>query len=500
MAFLVVALGITLAIFLIGRGGQKTKTPELTYPKEPVTLTYWRLFDDEDVFKEVLREYRAEHSNVTIKYVKKDYQTYEQDLLNALAAGNGPDIFMLKNDWIPKHLDKIAPIPEGMNLVNPVKREPQKDLPTQFKELYVPAAEQSLVVDNKIYGVPLSVDSLALYYNANLMQKILERRAESLSTQARKTENEAEQEKISQERQRVSKLLSTPPATWDDFIEVVKVVTEKDSRGNITQPAASMGTDSNVESAADILSLLMIQNNTQMVTADKKSAIFNLSTKKQDGSIVYPGTSALDFYTSFAREDKETYTWNSGFPNSPDAFGQQQVPMMFQYSFYETYLKRKYPDLKFEIAPMPQIKGIVDRVDYSYFWAETASKSTAQPVVAWDFLKFVASKENVKAYTSLTQNPTSLKETSKQSYQDSNSPLLKDFTGKSVFNAQSYTATNWYKGKDPQKVGDVFKIMISDVVGKHQPLQTAIDTAAASITNILQEAEPLIEKKEEQPS
>lgn len=498
-AFLVVAIVVVLIIVFAGRG-DKTQTKELVFPKEPVTLTYWRLFDDEEIFKEILQEYRAERPNVTIQYVKKDYATYEQDLLNALAAGTGPDIFILKHDFVPKHLDKLTALPEGMDLIDPKKREPKKDIPTQFKELYVPATYQDLIVDNKVYGVPLSVDSLALYYNSSLIETSLEKRLQALSERARGIEDEAEQEKINQAKQRVSKLLSRPPDTWTDFIEVVKLVTEKDARGNITQPAVAMGTAGNVEKTADILSLLMLQNNTQMVTAEKQTAIFNLSTKKQDGSIVYPGTTALDFYTSFARPSKETYTYNSGFPNSLDAFGEQKVPMMFQYSFYEPHLKRKYPDLKFEIAPMPQIQGIIDRVDYSYYWAETASKSTPYPVVAWDFLKFVASKENVKQYTSATERPTSLKEIAKQTYSDSPSPLLKDYTGKSVYTAQAFTATNWYKGGEPTKIEEIFKIMIDGVVSKNQPFQTAIDTAAASVTNILQTAEPLIERKKEEPS
>lgn len=492
-AFIFIVL-IVVVVVLASKGGEKKSRPaQITFPKEPVTLVWWNLFDEEDVFKKLLTEYHAKRPNVTIKYIKKDYETYEQDLLNALAAGTGPDIFVLRHDWMPKHLDKITPMPDGMDLIEKKKKEPEKDLSTQFKELFVPGAYSTLVYENKIYGIPLWMDSLALYYNKDIFERTLQKRKEELNRLMHQTENE-ERKKIEEKRKQVSNLLSQPPSTWDDFIEVVKLITEKDGKGNIVQPAVAMGTANNVERAADLLSLLMLQNNTQMVTADKKTAIFNLSTKKQDGSIIYPGTMALDFYTAFARPEKEVYTWNKSFPNAVEAFGRGQVAMMFNYSYYIPILKRKYPELNFEVAPMPQIKEILQRVDYSYYWPIVVSKNTQYPQVAWDFLKFIAAKDKIKAYAQQTQRPSSLKEVAKSISLYSQTAYLEGLKGLKVYSAQAWTAINWYKGGEPEKIEEVFKIMINSVLAG-QPLQTAIDTAAASVTNILQSAEPLIERK-----
>ena len=49
------------------------------------------------------------YPNVTIVYTKKDETTYQQDLLNALASGKGPDIFAISNSWLPEYIDKIVP-------------------------------------------------------------------------------------------------------------------------------------------------------------------------------------------------------------------------------------------------------------------------------------------------------------------------------------------------------------------------------------------------------
>lgn len=465
---ILIGLGILVFILIIILAFvslRKPKPTKLTFPKEPVTLTYWRLFDDKEVFEPLISAYKSQRKNVTIKYIKKEYETYEEDLIDALAAGKGPDIFILRADWLPKHFDKLTPMPEGMI-----------DL-AQYKEAFVKTVSNDLIFDDKIYGMPLSVDSLALYYNPSLFE-------EALSNYLREHQEESE-ERITE----VRRLLSQPPENWTDFIEVVKLLTQKDERGNIKKAGAALGRGKNVAKAADILSLLMLQNNTQMTTADKKTATFNLPIKTKEGNLIYPGTSALDFYTSFARPKKETYTWPSDFPDSISAFGQGKVAMIFHYSYWLPLLKKQYPNLRFEVAPMPQIKGVTERVDYAYYWVEVVSKNTQYPQVAWDFLKFLGSKEIVKQYNQLAQRPYSRQAFSQEEMGGG---------GLSVFSAQSKTALSWYK-TDPQKVENIFNDMIEAVVEKNQPLQEAIDTAAASITNLLQGGQPLIKPEEEQP-
>jgi len=497
-AFVSLLIIILFVAFLFTRSpkSKKNKTPPLVYPKEPVTLTYWRLFDDEETFKPIISAYKAKHPNVTIKYVKKDYETYEEDLLNALAAGNGPDIFMLKHDLIPKHLDKLAPAPIGFNLIDQNKREPKKDLPTQFKELFVNAAYDDLVYDGKVYGVPLWVDSLALYYNPKLFDKALEEQLSLLSQRLKNAQTNEEQESLYQERQRISRLLSEPPKNWSDFIEVVKLLTKKDGNGNLVRSGIALGSGKNTIKSADILSLLMLQNNTPMTTEDKKTAIFNLPIKKTNGDNIYPGTHALIFYTSFAQENKETYTWNKSFPDSVAAFGEEKAAMMFYYSYIGPLLSRKYPDLRFKVSPMPQIKGITDRIDYGFFWGEVVSKATKYQLVAWDFLKFASSPEMAPNYTQTAQRPTAFLSVAKKAANQSRTAYLDEYVGSSrLFDAQAYTAKNWYKGGEPEKVRGIFQDMVEAVVEKGEPPQTAIDAAAASVTNILQGAEPLIEKE-----
>ena len=496
-AFVFILIVVLIVVAVSGNKTPKTKT--LTYPTGPVTLTFWNLFDDEDVFKETIANYQEQHSNVTIKYVKKDFDTYSQDLLNALAAGNGPDVFTLYHDDVYKNLDKIAAAPEGVNLTTQPKKGQKKDLQTQFKELFVDGAARDLVYQNNIYGVPLWMDSLALYYNQKFFDQVSEEQGQIFIDQSKGVEDEARLAQISAERKRITTLLSSPPQNWNDFVEVAKLITKKDGKGNVTRSAVALGTDSNVNKASDILSLLMMQNNTQMTTADFKTATFNLPIKKQDGSSVYPGTSALDFYTSFALPGRETYTYNKSFPDSIVAFGEEKTAMMFNYAFAGQTLSRQYANLHYQVAPMPQVKGVKDRLDFNYYYPLVVGKNSPNLIVGWDFLTFLSKSQNIQNYLQLTKRPTAIKDRAKETASEAKTPYLESFEGNQVFLAQSYTASNWFKGGEPQKVDEVFKIMIDGVIAKNQALQTAIDVAAASTTNLLQSSQPLIENQSTSP-
>jgi len=81
-----------------------------------VTITYWRVFDDQDAFADIMSSYQKLHPNVNFEYKKFRYDEYEKELLNALAEDRGPDIFSINNAWLPQYMDKVAPVATGSAL------------------------------------------------------------------------------------------------------------------------------------------------------------------------------------------------------------------------------------------------------------------------------------------------------------------------------------------------------------------------------------------------
>ena len=110
---------------LTGCGLKQGSVAAVRELETPITLRYWRVFDGEDAFREIIDGYRASHPNINIEYRKLRYDEYEQALLEAWAEDRGPDIFAIHNTWIGKYASKIEPLAESYKLPYVVKRHPK---------------------------------------------------------------------------------------------------------------------------------------------------------------------------------------------------------------------------------------------------------------------------------------------------------------------------------------------------------------------------------------
>ena len=143
-----VVVVIACVVIVLGMlGGTKCK---------PANLEMWGLYDEPEIFTEFIDDFGKENKcSVKITYKKMSAETYEQDLINAFASDRSPDIWIMHNTWLPKHKDKIAALPQealSFNINN-------------FKTTFVEVAENDLTEQNKIYALPLYIDTLALFYN-----------------------------------------------------------------------------------------------------------------------------------------------------------------------------------------------------------------------------------------------------------------------------------------------------------------------------------------------
>ncbi|MEK7135011.1 MAG: extracellular solute-binding protein, partial [Patescibacteria group bacterium] len=275
-AIIVIILLLASVFFGILPGSRPTKPPQ-------ATLEFWGLFDDLKIWQPIFDAYRKNNDNVYFNYVQMNPNTYERDLVEALASSKTPDIIMFHSSWLAKHGNKISPLPETvMNLRN-------------FQEAFPDVATVDFVSQNKIYALPVWIDVLAMFYNKDLFN---------------------------------TAGIATPPKTWDDFIKTVQKLSKKDKFGSLTKSGAAIGTANNVNNAADILSLLMLQAGTKMISDDGTEAAFDRPITA--GSSTYePGESALRFYTDFASPKSSAYTWNDKLSNSFDAFTSGQTAIIF---------------------------------------------------------------------------------------------------------------------------------------------------------------------------
>ncbi len=428
----------------------------------PITLRYWRVFDGEDDFADIISKYNALHPNITIEYKKLRFDEYEQELLEAFATDKGPDVFSIHNTWTRKYqsMGLLMPLPKQISMVFPqivgsIKKEVQYNerttntiSPASVGKFFIDTVYNDVVISTKnettgvaednIYGLPLGVDTLVLYYNKDLF-------------------NNAG--------------IANAPLYWNrEFQQDVKKLTKQNNKGEIVQAGAALGGANNIERTTDILSVLMMQNGTKMM--DNGSVKFSQIPEAYSGKDYNPGLEALRFYTDFANPAKEVYTWNETLDNSLDMFITGKLGMMFGYSYMLPMIKSRAPGLNFSISKLPQIEGNTVTKNFANYWVETVSKKSKHPEEAWDFVTFMTQKDNVKTHLEKTNKPTALR--SLVDEQLKNEELA-------VFVDQVLTAESWYEGRNANAAETIMKDMIKEAIVGQTEFSSILNNAAKKV-------------------
>jgi multiple sugar transport system substrate-binding protein len=455
--------GALLLVLLVttGVGCAQSVKPRPASSK-PLTLKYWRVIDDQDAFDETFKAYRAIHPNVSIEYRKFRLDEYEKELLNALAEDRGPDIMAIHNTWVPAYQSKLLPAPASVTLAfrevqglnkEPVWVEKTKPVISQslVKSLFVDQVAKDVVInaptgegDKKsltpqVFGLPLSLDTLALYYNKDVLN---------------------------------AAGVPLPAATWSEFQDHVKRVTQYDEQGKLVRPAAGIGTSKNVDRAFDILSLLMIQNGAQM-SDENGYPTFNRTPSNLEREIP-PGAEALTFYTDFANPAKEVFTWDDTQPNSFDAFIAGKTAYFLGYAYHLPRIRAQAPKLNVGITNVPQIDPNFRR-NYANYWVEGVSKKSKFAAQSWDLVQFLAAEEQAKTFLARTAKPTALRALVNTQLNDADL---------APFASQVLTAVSWYRGINVEAAENAFTEMIDAMLGGAEP-QKALSLGVDAISQTI---------------
>jgi len=390
-------------------------------------LSVWGVYISEEELSSGIKSFQETYPNVTVKYEEKNPVTYESDLINALALGSGPDVVMFHNTWLPKHINKIYPAPEEVISLR------------KLRELFPTVIEQDLTSDEKIFGLPLYIDTLALFYNQDIFD---------------------------------ASNISSLPETWEDFLTVVKKLKETDNKGNIKKAGVAIGGSlDSIERAGDLLSLFMLQSGAKMVSDDFSRASFADIVKDKN-----PGRSALEFYTQFANPSSPSYTWNDSLGKSLNYFSEGKVGAIFNYSHIVKELKNKNPFLNFLVAKMPQLKGSSLPVNYPDYWALTVLNRSIHKEEAWNLVSFLTTNQLVASnFYQISRRPPALRTLLPECQKDND---LAPFCN------QTLTARSWSQ-VDKNKINLSFSEAIKDVVEGHLSAEASLKKAQDKITLLM---------------
>ena len=424
-----IILGSALLVVLFFVGvftGILPGTRSLREKPPEISLTVWGV-DPQEFFQENLTGYETLRPNARVDYEEINPATYENDLINALAAGKGPDVIMFRNSWLPKHHNKLIAV-----------QELQLKLKT-FQELFPAVVEQDFAPDGKIRALPLYIDTLALFYNQNTFDKAG---------------------------------LAVPPQDWLDFQNLIPKLRQKDSAGRLAKPAAAIGgSGKTIDKAEDLLMLLMLQAGAKMTDAEFTQATFAGNV----GGFL-PGLDALNFYAKFSDPKDIYYTWNDSLENSLDNFAKGDTAMIFNYASNRPAIKNKNPFLSFKAAEMPQPANSEKAVNYPDYWGLAVTNNSQNPDWAWDLVLYLTANEPAaENYLKISNRPPALR-TLVQKYADH--PEL------GVFAKQALSARSWPQ-IDKEQIRTIFSDMISAVISGQLDSPAAAGQAEREVTNLM---------------
>jgi multiple sugar transport system substrate-binding protein len=191
-----------------------TGTIRLTKKIKKTELSVWG-FDTPAAWEKITAKYHADHPEVTVTYRAISPAEYEIALLNGLAAGQGPDLFMIMDTWLPRHGNKMIPAPADIATT------------ATFDANFPRAATEQLTYNGAAYALPLYMDTYAVIYNKDLFDKAG---------------------------------IAFPPSSWIGMQDLAK----KLGKNSI----ALGGSEKTIEGASDIVAVMMMQDGVPMTNTD----------------------------------------------------------------------------------------------------------------------------------------------------------------------------------------------------------------------------------------
>lgn len=415
------AVLLTLVVVLIFSGalpGLKNEN------QKSATLELWG-FDDERTWNQVLREYKDENPRITINYTKKTLENWEIDILNAIARGESPDIFILPSEYLKKFKDKISPAPTLLVT--------EREIEQQFVE----AGKQFLTEKKEVFGIPLYADPLVLYWNKDLFNR---------------------------------DAIALPPTTWDEFLSISQKLTKKDGAGNITTSGSAIGRARNIKNAPSILTALFLQSGEKIVD-DGGEVVLGESVRTGEVSL-RPAESALRFFSEFADSKKASHSWVSSLPEAEDLFLAGKLGMYLGFSSEYEEMRKKNPHIAIGVAHLPILD--TQKATYGSIFAPAVPLASRNYMASWQFIKFLTGKKTSKFYSDLKMNVSPRRDLF-SSYQSD--------PARSVF-AESNLSLEYWPNPNPEKIDAIFRELIEDMALKKDTMRALLERAANKIREI----------------
>jgi len=372
-----------------------------------------------------LRDFNDINSTFIVNYVQKSAETFDQDLLEALAEGSGPDMFFLPDNLVYHYANKILTIPYSSFPIS------------SFKNVFAGAGEVFLTADG-ISAFPMYIDPMMMYYSRSMLD---------------------------------ADAIVYPPATWTDLINMAPTLTKKDETGKIIKSAVAFGHFSNVVHAKDILAALFMQAGNPIV-AEKEGGFQSLLDSPVGN---YNLSSILKFYTDFADPSNVVYSWNKSFANSDDVFSSENLAIYFGYASELKSLVNKNPNQNFFVAGMPQIKNASFKLTSARVTGLAVSSFSKNLQTALNAANLMATGDFAGKLAVAMEVPPARRDLLSKKPTDAYFP---------IFYTSALYAKSWLD-PSPKDTNDIFSEMVNAVLSNNLSVADSIKDANAKMSLLL---------------
>jgi multiple sugar transport system substrate-binding protein len=420
----ILAAFLLLASACSGGGGS---TSASSTPTGPVTLTIWHGYTEKeaDWFNSAIKEWNAQHPDITIKPLFVNNDKALQKLTVALQGGEPPDITYQYGS----SLAQVAAAPGLVDLTSWVKQ------PAVGWNDFISGARSAATYKGRVLGVPALIDNLALVYNKTLFDQAG---------------------------------LSYPTAnwTWDDFRAAAKALTDPSKK----QFGWSYPMDATEDTVWHYDPLLW-QNGGSILTPDDTKAAFNSPQ----------GVEALQTMTSMAVDDKSVFLdlQNSVYTQ---LFNNGKIGMLVT----GPWDLSSFPDVDYGVQVLPGFNGDHETIAGPDMWC-VFDNGDGRAQAAEEFLQWLTAPAEVRKEGLATGHlPIRLSLVNDPSYVKQLGAAYPhaDFFAENLHNVKQARPVLDAYPVVSQAMGDA---IVSAMLGQSNP-KAALDKAAAEANDALAQA------------
>ena len=420
IAIFSVSLVVGIVLFAMYKAGAGQTTYNLTVWGVMPSAQFDTLYKASSVSKNKL---------ITVSYVQKSAASFDNDFVQALADGVGPDAVIVRDDSLYKNRNRLFTIPYSSL--------PQRT----YKDTFTQETEMFLTPDG-VTAMPIYADPLVLYWNRDIF---------------------------------TNNLVAQPPKYWDELYALSNKMTQKDSSSDILQSAVAFGEWDNVTDAKEILSLLFLQAGTPIVSYDSNQKAYLSVLDEQFNQAVTPAESALNFYTQFSNPTSAYYSWNRSLPSSLNFFLSGQLALYVGQASELFSIQQKNPNLNFDVTDIPQARGSGSKIDFAHIYAAAIVKQSKAILGAFTLVTALSEGPAESALESATGLPPTRRDLLSQAPTD---PF------RVVFHNAALISRGFVDPNSAQTSG-IFRDMINSIVSGQSQISTAVSDASASLSAAL---------------